>query len=160
MSRRGPKATPTALFAIEGGRSKKPRDKEPVVTDSRLPPRPDWIDDYAKAEWAFIVPHLHRIGVLKIIDRAVVAAYCVAFGRWRLAEEKVKQITDPKDAFGGLLIKTQSGNIIQNPLVGVANAARRDMVRCAAELGLSPSSRAQLQAEGGEEDDISRAYGI
>lgn len=44
----------------------------------------------------------------------------------------------------GLIIRTRSGNIIQNPLVGTANKAMADMVRYAAEFGLTPSARTRV----------------
>jgi P27 family predicted phage terminase small subunit len=44
----------------------------------------------------------------------------------------------------GLLTKTAKGNIIQNPLVGIANKAAADVVRFASELGMSPSARARV----------------
>ena len=44
----------------------------------------------------------------------------------------------------GLMIKTTNGNAIQNPLIGTANKAARDMVRYASEFGLTPSARARV----------------
>jgi phage terminase small subunit len=42
------------------------------------------------------------------------------------------------------MIKTKSGNVIQNPLVGTANKAMSDMARYAAELGMTPTARARV----------------
>ena len=47
---------------------------------------------------------------------------------------------------GGLMIKTSNGNAIQNPLVGTANKAAADMMRYAAEFGMTPSARSRLAA--------------
>lgn len=44
----------------------------------------------------------------------------------------------------GLIIKTKSGNLIQNPLVGAANKAMADTVRYAAEFGMTPSARTRV----------------
>ncbi len=49
---------------------------------------------------------------------------------------------------GGLMIKTSNGNAIQNPLVGTANKAVSDMVRYAAEFGMTPSARVRLAVDG------------
>jgi P27 family predicted phage terminase small subunit len=46
----------------------------------------------------------------------------------------------------GLLIKTANGTAIQNPLVGIANKAMADMMRYAAEFGMSPSARSRIEA--------------
>jgi len=45
-----------------------------------------------------------------------------------------------------LMIKTTSGNAIQNPLVGIANKAKADMVRYAVEFGMTPSARSRVTA--------------
>jgi len=42
--------------------------------------------------------------------------------------------------------KTKHGNLIINPLVGLANKAMNDMVRIGCELGLSPSARSRVTA--------------
>ncbi len=44
----------------------------------------------------------------------------------------------------GLIVMTKSGNLIQNPLVGTANKAMADMVRYAAEFGMTPSARTRV----------------
>ena len=50
---------------------------------------------------------------------------------------------DPRSA---LLIKAKSGIIYENPLVGITRRAALDMVRFAAELGITPSSRTRVVA--------------
>ena len=161
MSRKGgPKATPTALLEITGGKRKGgPNLREPVP-DGGMPPMPEWLHPYAQAEWHFIVPHLWAMKILTVVDKAMVAAYCAAYGWWRLAEEKMQEVAKSDPVSGGLLMKTISGNLIQNPLLGTANAARRDLMRAAAELGLSPAARAQLEAERDDDDPISKKFGL
>lgn len=56
------------------------------------------------------------------------------------------------------VIRTKQGNLIQNPMVGVANTARREMQRLAAEFGLSPSSRTQIEANPFVNDPIGKKY--
>lgn len=60
----------------------------------------------------------------------------------------------------GAVLKTKQGNLIQNPLIGVVNTARRDMQHLAAEFGLSPSARTQIAANRYFDDPISRKYGL
>lgn len=45
-----------------------------------------------------------------------------------------------------LMIKTTSGNAIQNPLAGIANKAKAEMVRYAAEFGMTLSARSRVTA--------------
>ena len=42
------------------------------------------------------------------------------------------------------MIKTNNDNAIQNPLAGTAHKAASDMVRYAAEFGMTPSSRSRI----------------
>lgn len=158
--RRGPKSTPTALLLIEGGKRRGGLNPKEPTGPAGSPDMPEWLHPYAKEEWARIVPLLVRMGVISRVDRAAVAAYCQAYGRWQLAEEKFTKLTKADDATGGFLIKTQAGNAIQHPLLSVANAARRDVVRAAAELGLTPAARAQLTGDGGDDDEVSKTYNL
>jgi len=49
----------------------------------------------------------------------------------------------------GLPIKTGNANTIQHPLAGTSNKAASDMVRYAAEFGMTPSARVGLAVDGG-----------
>jgi len=73
---------------------------------------------------------------------ASLAAYCQSYGRWAQAE------TDLKDQ--GLTITTTNGNIIQNPLVGIANQAMEHMRKHLANFGMSPADRAKVSAAEGD----------
>src|SRR5690606_29552019 len=125
---------------------------EPVPA-SRLPKPPEFLSDEAKVEWGRVSEELYNIGILTGIDRAALAAYCQAYARWAQAEAAIAQMAERDQLTGGLMIKTTKGNVIQNPLVGAANKAAADMVRYAAEFGMTPSARSRIRAEKGEEDD-------
>ena len=91
----------------------------------------------------------------------MLAAYCMAFSRWVRAELDLEKMAELDPTTHGVMIKTTNGNAIQNPLVGVASTARRDMQRLAAEFGLTPSSRTQIDTgRGGETDAIAAKYGL
>jgi P27 family predicted phage terminase small subunit len=78
------------------------------------------------------------------VDFGALAIYCQAHARWRRAEEAIQQIAKEDPENGGLVLVTTNGNIVQNPLVGIANSSMRDAIRYGAEFGLTPSSRAGL----------------
>lgn len=67
---------------------------------------------------------------------SALAAYCQTYGRWVEAEEKLK-VED-------LVVETKQGNIIQNPLLGVANRALELMHKYLTEFGMTPSSRSRV----------------
>ena len=83
------------------------------------------------------------------LDRAALAAYCQAYGRWAQAERALATMAEKDPVAAGLLIKTTGQNVVQSPLVGVANKAMSDMVRYAAEFGMTPSARVRLNGSGG-----------
>jgi P27 family predicted phage terminase small subunit len=66
------------------------------------------------------------------------AAYCAAYGRWRLAEEML--------AGAELLVDGSAGNRVPNPLIKIAQQAARDLIKFGNEFGLTPSSRARVRA--------------
>jgi P27 family predicted phage terminase small subunit len=87
------------------------------------------------------------------LDRAPLAAYCQAYGRWVAAEAALARMAEKDAVTEGLIIRTKAGNVIHNPLVGAANKAMADMVRYAAEFGFTPSSRSQVSAVDAPDED-------
>jgi P27 family predicted phage terminase small subunit len=71
----------------------------------------------------------------------------MAYGRWVQAERAIAKMAEKDQLTGGLMIKTSNGNAVQNPLVGTANKAAADMMRYAAEFGMTPSARSRISAE-------------
>lgn len=56
-----------------------------------------------------------------------------------------------------LVVWTGNGNLIQNPLVGVSRRAAADMLRFAAEFGMTPSARSRIDTEKANLDDADPA---
>lgn len=148
-----PRPKPTALRVIEGNRSRRPLPQKEPKPRLGLPPAPAHLDARAIAEWNRITPELHAIGVLSVIDGAVLAAYCMAYSRWAEAEEAIARMKARDQLTGALMIKTSNGNAIQNPLVGTANKAMLLMCRFAIEYGLTPSSRTTIEARPYEDEE-------
>lgn len=137
---RGRKPKPTAVKILEGNPGKRPlNDAEPRPT-AKLPPCPKHLNDEAKKEWRRISKELLKAGLLTTIDRAVLATYCQAWGRWVEAEEQLRK--------HGPIVKSPSGYPIQNPYLSVANKAMQQMQKVMPELGMTPSSRSRIKAEG------------
>lgn len=147
----GRKPKPLHLKLIEGnpGKRKLPTNA-PEPPHSEIPEPPPHLDDLAREEWNRVAPGLHAMKLLAGVDRAALAAYCVAYGRWALAEASIKASARPGAPARGLMMQTKNGNWIQSPMVGTANKAAADMVRYAAEFGMTPSARARLSVEGAD----------
>lgn len=105
----------------------------------QAPLLPAFLTGYAEEEWRRIIVELyHRVTV---VDVNALAAYCQAYARWRTAEEALATMAARDPLTNGLMIKTNTGSAVQNPIVATANKAARDMVRYAAEIGLTPAAR-------------------
>ena len=142
---RGPKNKPTNLKVLEGNRGKRKLPDNPKPPDDEPVPPPH-LDEYGLEEWRRVAVGLQTMGVLAGLDQAALAAYCDAYSRWRNASEELMELRK-KSRLNALVMKTISGNWIQQPLIGIANKAAGDMVRYASEFGMTPSARARLAVD-------------
>jgi P27 family predicted phage terminase small subunit len=155
---RGPKPRPAFLKLVKGTRKSRLNRNEPLP-DPNLPMPPPHLSDEAKVEWGRVSEDLYRLGILTKIDRAALAAYCQAYGRWVRAELVLAEMAKRDELSGGLMVRTLNGNAIQNPMVGTANKAMADMVRYATDLGMTPSARSRVQVSpGGNAQDPAAKY--
>lgn len=146
MAPRGPKPKPTRLKVLSGtARPHRLNPAEPVIV-AEVPDAPDHLTDPARREWERVTAEMAEAGILSALDRGALAAYAQTYGRWVAAERALETMATKDRVTAGLVIRTKSGNAIQNPLVGTANKAMADMVRYAAEFGLTPSSRSRVSA--------------
>lgn len=155
---RGRKPKPTHLKLVTGNPGRRPLNKSEPKPTLELPTPPAELSEDAAAEWGRVSVALHKAGLLSGIDRAALAAYCQAYGRWVKAERAIAEMGKRDPLTGGLMIKTTNGNAIQNPLVGTANKAMADMVRYAAEFGMTPSARSRIKAEGEKPEDPAESF--
>lgn len=153
MAPRGPKTKPTNLKLLTGtarAHRLNPHEPKPDVT---RPNPPEHLTEAALDEWDRIAGELVALGILTDLDRGALGAYCQAYGRWSAAETALARMAARDSVTDGLIVKTKSGNLIQNPLVGAANKAMADMVRYAAEFGLTPSARTRVVGMSAEESN-------
>ena len=142
---RGRKPKPTKLHVLHGNPGKrKLNDKEPKPK-SKAPRCPAWLGEEAKKEWRNMVKKLEPLGLITEIDHATLEAYCVAYGRWAEAEQKVLN--------EGTLYKTEKGNVITSPRLWVANKAMEQMQKLASEFGMTPSARSRIKVEKPKEEE-------
>lgn len=136
----GRKPLPTALKLIKGNPGKRPLNKFEPSPVRKIPACPKHLTSIARIEWRRIVKELDRLGLMTCMDRSALAAYCQAYGRWVEAEEKVSE--------RGFVVKTVSGNIIQNPYLAIANKSMDHMYKFLTEFGMTPSSRSRISTKG------------
>ena len=132
----GRKPTPTKLKLLKGTAQKCRMNKDEPQPEVGIPSPPNHLSKDAFVEWGRVTHQLYQLGLLSDIDRSALAAYCQIYGRWVDAETQL--------AGTGLVITTSNGNIIQNPLVGIANKALELMHKFLTEFGMTPSSRTRV----------------
>ena len=82
---------PTAIRRREGNPGKRAwNHAEPVPPDA-MPRCPAHLAPAARAEWRRVARTLHDMGVLTVIDRAALAAYCQSYAKWVEAERKMAE---------------------------------------------------------------------
>jgi P27 family predicted phage terminase small subunit len=148
---RGRKPIPTELHAIRGThratRHGRDRAGEPIANGSLEAP-PAWLTERQQEGWRYAIAHAPR-GLLKPIDRAVLAIWVEAEDRHRTAA--MKQAELDRGAQLPLLLKTKEGAIVVSPYVRVMTTAATVMLKAGSELGFSPAARPRLAA--GTQDD-------
>lgn len=148
----GPPKKPTAWRRAEGNRGKRAWNHAEPKPPEGTPDCPDHLSDEARAEWHRLVDTLVSMGVITIVDRAVLAAYCQAYGRWVEAEQKLKETP--------LLFKTPSGYLQQSPWLNIANRQMELMGRYMAEIGLTPASRSRIVSLRGGPEQVLLTFRI
>ena len=147
MTKPGRKRKPTHLKLVTGNPGRRPIGDwvKPARRETVMPP-PAHLDAYAAAEWKRLATELTTMGPLTNVDRGPFAAYCQAWSIYLHAQVAIDDLARKDETgMGAMLMRTLSGNTIQNPLIGIRNQAMRNMVRYAAEFGFTPSSRVRVQ---------------
>jgi len=149
---RGRKPIPNALHDLHGNPGKRRRNLEPKLPPG-LPSCPDHLDKQAKTEWRRLVKDLHAAGLLKRIDRAMLAAACQSYSRWARLERIVQSTGEVIQT--GSVLTDSDGNVLEdtrqfkpNPYLGALNRALKQMHCFYSEFGMSAASRARLHLEG------------
>lgn len=138
----GRKPIPTKLKLLRGTAQPCRMNPDEAQPNPEIPSAPRHLSREALQEWGRITDELHRLGLLSSIDRAALAAYCQAYGRWVEAEAKI--YANPENPL--LTAVTANGTTIQHPLVGVANTAATLMHKFLTEFGMTPASRTRVAA--------------
>jgi len=150
---------PTQLKKLEGNPGKRPLNQFEPQPEMEKPSCPAFLSYEAQVEWKRIVPKLMALGLISRIDRAALAAYCQAYGRWAKAEKALKAIEEKFEgamninAGGGMCYMTANGNWVMHPLVSVANKALEQMHKFLVEFGMTPASRTRIIVNPSESED-------
>jgi P27 family predicted phage terminase small subunit len=138
MAVRGARPLPTKLKVVRSTlRNGRANAHEPALP-VEIPRCPAHLGAEAKREWKRISVDLAGCGLLTRIDRAALALYCEAWGRWVDAEKALRTY--------GVMVKAPSGFPMQSPYLAIANKAMEQIRALLSEFGMSPSSRTRVHA--------------
>lgn len=139
MANTGRPPKPTALKKLQGNPGKRKSNNSEPMPDATMPDCPVWLNVEAKIEWVRCVKVLHACGLLTSIDRAVLAAYCQAWAKWREAELAVEE--------EGQVLTSLTGGKYLNPNLVASSMASKEMAALAVQLGMTPSARTRIRVE-------------
>jgi len=143
---RGRKPKPTHLRLVEGNRGRRPLNAREPMPQGDLVDSPGWFSVDQQRVWAYAIASA-PIGLLKRLDREILAIWCVACELWERAIVNQARI----DAAAGLplLTRTPDGYLVQSPYLPIINKQAAIMLRAAVELGFTPSSRSRIELPDG-----------
>jgi P27 family predicted phage terminase small subunit len=128
---------PTALRVLRGNPSGRPINlAEPSHAALEVECPAVVVDPVARAEWARVAPGLIACGQVAVVDRATLMGYCQKYAQWQALE--VEAARHP------FIVRSPNDYPIPNPALGMANKAFGLMLKAAAELGITPSSRSRV----------------
>lgn len=145
--RGGPAPKPTALRVLHGEKRYRINTDEPQPREL-LPTPPEWLSEFAAAEWARVWPDLEHMRTAKAVDATALACYCEAVARFRVVTTVVNQ--------SGPLLVGKDGTVRKNPAVGQARDASNDVRLWSRELGLTPAARQPLRVQHSNEAPADR----
>ena len=79
---------------------------------------------------------LEPMGVVTEAEADILALYVASYAQWMECRREIER--------KGLIIFSEKGTAMRNPLLKVSDDAQRTMLRCMSELGLTPSARVRL----------------
>jgi len=122
----------------------------------------------ARKEWKRLAPELYRLGLLTRLDRAALAAYCIACGQLEEVEQELSRMKKlhremsrlrkknpgmKMEVSNGMVSITSNGNAVMEPLLSVRKQAMEQMHKFLAEFGMTPASRSRIEVDKARKSD-------
>jgi len=140
----GPAPTPTPILEARGSpvgaARRKAGEPRPRV---KHPACPRWLGREAKAEWRRQVKQLDALGLSAEVDRALLAAYCDAWGELVTLDALLTKAGGVKEKNWRILL--QKGR------------AREQVLKLGQQFGFSPASRTRVRASAPEVEGHDRS---
>lgn len=147
---------PAAIKAVTGNAGKRAIDLQagvqPLVV---IPDRPLHLNADGKKEWDRLAPQLYPLGLISELDRANLALYCQAWGRWVHAEKQIAKL-EKATPDAGLVQSSPNGYLQMSQWLIIANKSMEQVNKYAAEFGLSPSARSSVSPSANQGGDAAQ----
>ncbi len=134
---KGRKPTPKPILKLRGSRIRGPHTSG-IDAPPGSPPAPDWMCPTARAEWDRVAPMLEASKVMSPRHQQTLAAYCDAFADMVTADRELQA--------NGTTIMDDKGRVSNHPAWLRKRDARNQMLKFAAEFGLTASALARVSA--------------
>ena len=133
---RGAKPKPSHLKVIAGNPGRRPLNKREPKPSGDLKAAPDWMTAQQIKIWEEAIRTAPK-GLLKELDESILSVWVIARDMHQEASSEI--------ARSGLMTTTpKTGDSIQSPYVAVVNRQALIMMKAAAEMGFTPSSRSRV----------------
>jgi len=134
----GRKPVPTALKVIRGNPGKRPFTRNEPQPTGDLEEPPDYLTPSQQDIWREAVA-VSPSGLLKKLDASIFETWVVAEDIYRTAALNIAKLGS------ALLVRSPSnGMLVPSPVLAILNRQALIKLRCAAELGFSPTARARI----------------
>jgi P27 family predicted phage terminase small subunit len=142
---KGRKPRPTHLRVLDGTRGRIPLDRnQPKPSGDLFEPPADLIPQ-AVPFWNEAIADAPR-GLLKRLDKRALAVWATA--AWVHADAAAKVARTAT-----VVQSARTGEVYQHPALSIMNRQALIMLRAAAEMGFTPSSRTRIHIPEGNEDN-------
>lgn len=141
MGARGPLPLSDEALRARGSTLKRPAPSAASFA-AGAPPCPPHLAGEARAEWRRACKELAAAGVLCKVDRAVMSVYCESWGMFVAASAGIADCL-AADPSAGLSRALTLG------YVKLQKESAAQVLKCAAQLGLSPAARPRVKAQAG-----------
>ena len=138
---KGRKPVPTQLNKIRGNPGKRAVNvNEPVAAIvGEEYPCPAHLSGIAEQCWSDMIRLLAGARVITELDLKALELYCQSYQTYREAQEALAES-------GPIVQSPKSGYPVQSPFFAIANKSQEQMMKIAAEFGMTPSSRTRVSA--------------
>lgn len=149
----GKNRKPTARKIAEGNRGKRPINKAEPKSLPGEPMMPAGMTKAAQAVWPDIIANLEANSVLFKTDSIAIAALCSSLVLFRQAEAAIQK-------YGSVIAELEEdtgvATVKMNPAVRVRSGALKELRAIWQDFGLSPSSRAGIAINKGDDTPESK----